>query len=310
MKLKAIAVLLLVSLLLTPVQAAAADTRTVNVSVPEFSITVNGQTMDNKYAQYPFLVYNGITYLPMTYRMNQFAGLKFNWYNNDYYHNTLFVGLAAQTSEQVTRHVSSTANTGSYTAVVLDCAVYANTNKYGEFFDNKSQTYPLLRFRDINYIPLTWDLAVNTLGWKYSFDNENGLVIDTTARIRPIINDRHTFVGGPGSGVYITYYCIFEDAYVGYPNSTWSENYTFTVMKFGQEEKQFSVQDQLTGGDYYLNSQISPNGYAIAGTDFEPTLEGDIFTIHCVRQTNSARQNVLVKVDIERGEIISVEEMS
>ena len=46
-------------------QALAADT--VQVTLPSFSVTLNGQTTGNDYSKYPLLVYKDITYFPMTY---------------------------------------------------------------------------------------------------------------------------------------------------------------------------------------------------------------------------------------------------
>jgi hypothetical protein len=37
----------------------------------------------------------------------------------------------------------------------------------------------LLSFRDITYFPMTWNFGVNEFSWDYSFDGENGLVIDS-----------------------------------------------------------------------------------------------------------------------------------
>ena len=42
----------------TPV-ALAADT--VQVTLPDFTVTLNGQVIDNSYRQYPLLVYKDIT---------------------------------------------------------------------------------------------------------------------------------------------------------------------------------------------------------------------------------------------------------
>ena len=48
--------------------ALAADT--VQVTLPSFTVTLNGQVIDNSYRQYPLLVYKDITYFPMTYYLS------------------------------------------------------------------------------------------------------------------------------------------------------------------------------------------------------------------------------------------------
>ncbi len=48
-----------------------------------------------------------------------------------------------------------------------------------EKIDNSNEEYPLLVFRDVTYSPLTWRFAVDEFGWKYSFDQNSGLVINS-----------------------------------------------------------------------------------------------------------------------------------
>ena len=43
----------------------------------------------------------------------------------------------------------------------------------------RTEPYPLLTFRDVTYFPLTWRFAVDMFHWEYSFDSENGLVINS-----------------------------------------------------------------------------------------------------------------------------------
>ena len=57
--------------------ALAADT--VQVTLPGFTVTLNGQVIDNSYRQYPLLVYKDITYFPMTYYDCRFLGVETDW---------------------------------------------------------------------------------------------------------------------------------------------------------------------------------------------------------------------------------------
>ena len=56
----------LITLLLAVLLACAAPVSTasaansVRVTLPDFSVTLNGQTLSNDYSKYPFLVYSGI----------------------------------------------------------------------------------------------------------------------------------------------------------------------------------------------------------------------------------------------------------
>ena len=48
-------------------------------AVPAFTVTLNGQVVDNSYRQYPLLVYKDITYFPMTYYDCRFLGIESTW---------------------------------------------------------------------------------------------------------------------------------------------------------------------------------------------------------------------------------------
>lgn len=66
---------LLCALLLTASlpTAQAADLR---ASIAAGKVTLNGQAIDNSTAQYPLLVYQDITYVPMTFHLCRFLGLE------------------------------------------------------------------------------------------------------------------------------------------------------------------------------------------------------------------------------------------
>lgn len=47
----------------------------------------------------------------------------------------------------------------------------------GKLVDNIKDEYPLLSFRDVTYFPMTWN--IEEFGWEYSFNNGNGLIINS-----------------------------------------------------------------------------------------------------------------------------------
>ena len=77
---KMIAASLLSVFLLTmlPIQQAWAA-NTVQVTLPGFTVTLNGQSTSNEYSKYPLIVYKDITYFPMTYYDCRLLGLKTDW---------------------------------------------------------------------------------------------------------------------------------------------------------------------------------------------------------------------------------------
>lgn len=148
--------------------ALAADT--VQVTLPDFTVTLNGQSTSNDYSKYPLLVYKDITYFPMTYYDCRLLGIKTDW--------TTDTGLVIDKNEdyfyEYMREVNDNKNARKQTAKIADEKITVN----GKVIDNSKEEYPLLVFRDVTYFPLTWRFAVNELGWQYRFNQQEGLVID------------------------------------------------------------------------------------------------------------------------------------
>ena len=167
---KMIAASLLSVFLLTisPMQQAWAA-NTVQVTLPGFTVTLNGQSTGNEYSKYPLIVYKDITYFPMTYYDCRLLGLKTDW--------TEETGLVIDKNEdyfyEYLREVNNSKNAKKQTAKIADEKITVN----GKVIDNSKEEYPLLVFRDITYFPLTWRFAVNEFGWNYHFDQKDGLVI-------------------------------------------------------------------------------------------------------------------------------------
>ncbi len=155
-------------LLISPAPSFAANT--VQVTLPSFNVTLNGQTTGNDYSKYPLIVYKDITYFPMTYYDCRLLGLKTDWTAN--------TGLVIDKNEdyfyEYLREVNNSKNAKKQTANLADDKVTVN----GKIIDNSKEKYPLLVFRDITYFPLTWRFAVNEFGWDYHFNQKDGLVID------------------------------------------------------------------------------------------------------------------------------------
>lgn len=168
MKRKTLTGLLLALLLLTAVPTAyAADT--VPVTLPGFSVTLNGQTTSNDYSKYPLLVYRDITYFPMTYYDCRLLGLTTGWSAAE----GLSINKQDAPLEEYAREVQTARNSRSQRARIARGAITVN----GRNVDNSREQYPLLLFRDVTYFPLTWRFAVEEFGWSYHFDGESGLTI-------------------------------------------------------------------------------------------------------------------------------------
>ncbi|MGE5391126.1 MAG: DUF5050 domain-containing protein [Deltaproteobacteria bacterium] len=166
------AVLVLLLAAVTPVTAFGAQPeKDVTVSIPGFPVTVNGTTVDNSYDKYPFIVYNDITYFPMTFNGSRFLGLESEWKGNS---GGLLISKTGITAAWKPDKLN-TRNSGNYRATVTGFPIRVN----GKAVDNSIQKYPLLSFRNITYFPMTWQFGVNEFGWDYSFYNKAGLVINS-----------------------------------------------------------------------------------------------------------------------------------
>ena len=160
-----VSILFLAGLFSVPARAA----ERVEVTLPEFPVTLNGQTTSSGYSRYPFLVYKDITYFPMTYHDGRLLGLYTRW--------TAESGLEIRKNDtpyyEYVRELTGEPNAGTQTAQIVEGPIRVN----GTSIDNAGEPYPLLLFRDVTYFPLTWRFAVEEFGWQYTFDSENGLVI-------------------------------------------------------------------------------------------------------------------------------------
>lgn len=146
---------------------------TVPVTLPGFSVTLNGQTTSNDYSRYPLLVYRDITYFPMTYYDCRLLGLGTDWSEAE----GLSVYRSGQNLSEYAREVETVRNAQEQRAEIAREKITVN----GRAIDNSREAYPLLLFRDVTYFPLTWRFAVEEFDWEYHFDEKTGLTISNPA---------------------------------------------------------------------------------------------------------------------------------
>ncbi len=141
------------------------------VIVPDYPFVINGTNIDFKDSQYPVISYNNITYFPMTWHYCRMLGVTTDW--ND--KTGLRVDKANATAEPIEYDKAN--NSGELYAVLPEYDIFVN----GKKIENENEEYPLLNFRNVTYFPLTWDFIINEFGWNYTFDSENGLVINSAS---------------------------------------------------------------------------------------------------------------------------------
>ncbi len=200
-----LALVMLVNWML-PAGAAAAG-QNVQVHLPAFKVSLNGVGIDNRYSQYPLIVYKDITYFPMTYYDCRFLGLESAWDNNR--------GLTIVKTDVnwgYHQYESAIRNAPTHGAQLASFKITVN----GQAIDNSVEAYPLLLFRNVTYFPITWRFAVEEFGWQYSFTPNNGLVIHSSANTTsvaqltlPIVNND---LGGKGAFTMAGDFFYYEGA--------------------------------------------------------------------------------------------------
>ncbi len=184
------------SILFVPGKTQAADSR-LTVTLPSFSVTLNGKTVDNRNREYPLIVYKDITYFPMTWYDSRYLGLENTWSPDQ--------GLTVQQSDITAAYhdyASAEANAArSYRAELAEGPITVN----GQAIDNLTEEYPLLSFRNITYFPLTWRYAHDAFNWEYDWSDSNGLSIRSGS---PQVKDAELpeYAAANGFAVYKDYY--------------------------------------------------------------------------------------------------------
>ena len=298
-----------VFMLMFPLTAQA---REVTVTLPDFPITINGQMVDSQYDQYPFLVYQDIAYLPLASPYNQFTGLTISmqsqWGSN---YPVFFVGRAEITSVQWLPYVQASANHHAYKATLPDQGMAVNAFRYHR---NQELAYPLFTFREIYYLPLTWENVVEKLGWSYVYDEQKGLIIDSTDPLRPIIDGNKVSQQLPTLADAMEY-VYFPDGFVGYrPMTVGSYDMAMVYKKAGEPLKTFDLDEQLVEickrvngalTDVFMNRQVRGPDYSRYNgeADMQPYREGDTFYILCAM----GKQTLKLQIDLAHGQIVAAD---
>lgn len=263
MKRKIFSVLLVISIIFsmsmeTNITVYGGQTENVNITLPNFKVTMNGQVVNNTYSKFPLIVYNNITYFPMTYSDCRYLGIESTWKGNK---EGLLVDATGVTAAY-NPYKSSSSNGRTYTAKIPSFPIKVN----GKAVDNSKEQYPLLSFRDITYFPMTWKYGVEQFGWDYSFDGKNGLVIKSkNIKLQQIalpnnraIEDEYSDYAGKKSLCVIVKngYIYFDNNIGGIMQAPLSD--TLKTKKLYQLEKNIDY-----GDNYYRHSFYEENGKAM-----------------------------------------------
>ncbi len=231
----------------------------VKITLPDFKVIMNGQTINNDYSKYPLIVFNDITYFPMTYSGCRYLGLESTWKGNQ---EGLLVDATGVTAAH-NPYTLSARNGRSYTAKVVTLPVTVN----GKAVDNSKEQYPLLSFRDITYFPMTWKYGVEEFGWEYNFEREHGLVIKSgnvkleqtaISKDRPREEEFSAFAGKKSTCVLV------KNGYVYYDNNK-GEIVQAPLSDPSKTKKMYQLERRSYGDDrlYNMHNLYEENGKAM-----------------------------------------------
>ena len=212
-------------LVITWSSSAFAAPQTISVKIANFPVTLNGVPVGNSYldwfsefndygwkmySQYPLLVYKDITYFPMTWYYGNLLNLSTSWSQE----TGLVIGQGDPGQWKDFRYDSrNNKNNSNQTAAIVNSKVTVN----GKPIDNSKEPYPLLLFRDVTYFPLTWRFAVTEFGWRYSYTNADGLIIDAD---NAVFYNKYVF-DNPHNSLRLDY--VFYDTYIKEDLKIWIE---------------------------------------------------------------------------------------
>ncbi|MEK8126984.1 YHYH domain-containing protein [Paenibacillus filicis] len=148
----------------TPSESASALSRTetaISVKSPDFSVSINGQQIDNATSSYPVFVYKDITYFPMTWSYTQALGLETKWDAD--------VGFVIRKTDNPASPLALDTGkaAGAWKAKLPSFSIFVND----AWVDNAKEDYPVLVMNDVTYFPMTWHYAVEELSLTTKFEN-------------------------------------------------------------------------------------------------------------------------------------------
>lgn len=261
-----ITILLVLSVPLQQVKAASKPS-SVSIELPRFTVTLNGVQVDNSKREYPLIVYQDITYFPLTYYDSRFLGLETEWDGKNGLRITKTDVTGAYRDD-----LSTVRNKGKLQASIPSFAVKVNSKSNV----SSEEKYPLLVFRDVTYFPLTWRFAVQEFGWDYSFDAKKGLVIQsdnlhmTPIRIPTELNDK----GAVQSNGYLYYFGEQGAVYQAPVDRSGDKKkvYQLPIWSYGDGTTYVNGYLTVENGDVLLSYH---QGSAIMGLDYYIRLNPD-----------------------------------
>lgn len=306
-----------IALLFSVICVASAGAEEVQIEIPTFPIKVNYLDVDQSALSRPFIIYNDITYAPAI-TFETILGITFD--NGDVLsinkkENLYDEGLRLSVEDRklltspaipvagqllnnpYLQYQDSLPDISGRTAEIIDKKIEIN----GEQISADSQ-YPFLTYADCEYIPLTWEYAVDMLGFHLCFDTESGLEVYADSRFRIVgySDNIGEYIIKGGDCVYIKTY-KFPLKVVSYP-----PNNLYIAHNYGSLEPLDMVDEELSFGyAFVLREGNNPDCY---NPQMEFNFEESSLIINAMAPYYRGT-TWRVKVNIETGEVEKLWEM-
>ena len=268
--------------------AAAYFAEDAAVTLCPFPVTVNGQEVNLKSSEYPFITYRDITYMPLTYDMCRFAGISLSDMSDGYF-------ISASLPE-ISGFSSQTAQVKSVTAQFPERPAYIMENRLENYY--RDADYPVLMYNGIVYMPLTWHVAVDLFDWDLSFTGR-GLEIDTSSSVRPTVYRNRRF--SPDYVFSRHEYAKIDPFVQGIVTVTYSDG------KNKYEYKDFADAIKQKTGGYVAGwcAEMNENN-AIVHSERPAVLSGGIVKLPCVLYINGEYSEAELEMNLKTGTLTDV----
>ncbi|WP_312647301.1 hypothetical protein [Aminipila sp.] len=303
--------------------ATKGDDNLINISLcqpkdaylPQYKITVNGQIIDNQKNEFPFLVCNNTTYMPMTYILNRFMGIRLYIYRTTPSNiERVYVGRAEIENKKFSYSKTSEVNSKKVSVSHLSMPLQLNNIGYNNN-DKKMGINPApFVFRNIIYLPLTREIMTEELGWGFSWSKKAGLKINTKDASRPIIFNPSE-IENMGPWKYMENnpydYACERNNYVGIKNkeSKVELNDMVIIKEKGKPARKIKLENF---GAIWMNNGVKDVKDELAGKGIVyPQLNDLKFTFVAVKTKNTDTKEIkkenlyLVTVDISNDRLTS-----
>ena len=174
---------LIITASLLPAQAAqknkvAADIAAMAISINyedyngrggEWDVSHGNRRNDMFLCEYPLIVYQGITYIPLTYDNCVLLGLNLEWKDGQIF-------LSKSTPEKPAMYLKDQSHTRRGKKTIEMAFLPYPLNLCGAEYSDLE--YPALFYKNIAYLPLTWKVAHEIMQWDYRV-GEKGIELYT-----------------------------------------------------------------------------------------------------------------------------------